>query len=84
MGGTNGIGTLRERSLHAGLKAHLARDGDSIEALVDGYHIDILRDELLIEIQTGNFGKMKSKLSKLLQTHEILLIYPIPTGRIAH
>jgi hypothetical protein len=44
---------------------------------VDGFVIDIVRDDLLIEIQTGNFSAIKSKLYRLTRTHQVRLIYPI-------
>ncbi|MCP4611070.1 MAG: hypothetical protein GY845_20365 [Planctomycetes bacterium] len=39
--------------------------------------IDIVRDDLLLEIQTGNFASIKRKMIELVHTHEIRLIYPI-------
>lgn len=75
---SNGIGTLREQSLHAQLKAWLAQPGDFTEQVVDGYHIDILRPGLLIEIQTGKFAALKRKLPALLDKHQVQLVYPIP------
>ncbi|KAA3658667.1 MAG: hypothetical protein DWQ04_24420 [Chloroflexi bacterium] len=79
----NQIGTLSERSLHAELKGWLAQPGDQQEVQVDGFFIDIVRDvptggQLLIEIQTRNFGAMKRKLAKLLPNHQVLLVHPIP------
>jgi hypothetical protein len=71
------IGTLNEKSLHAALKAHYARLGDVVEAVVDGYVIDLVRDDLLIEVQTGNFAALKDKLEALLDEHRVLLVYPI-------
>ncbi len=44
---------------------------------VDGFVIDIVRDDLLLEIQTGNFASIRSKLKKLLRSHRVRLIYPI-------
>lgn len=73
----NGIGTLSEKSLHAGLKDWFAREGDQIEAEVDGFQIDIKRGDLLIEIQTGNFSAIKRKLRRLVESHPVLLIHPI-------
>ncbi|MHA1907588.1 MAG: hypothetical protein ACW98Y_09870 [Candidatus Thorarchaeota archaeon] len=77
----NGIGTLAERSLHSMLKDRLTEPGDRQEVKVDGYVIDIVRDDLLIEIQTRNFGTMKTKLMALLPNHRIRLVHPIPTVR---
>ena len=44
---------------------------------VDGYVIDIVRDNLKLEIQTSNFSSIKSKLKDLVGVHRIRLIYPI-------
>lgn len=49
-----GIGRLNEGPLHAALKRWCARPGDRLEAVVDGYVIDIVRADLLLEIQTGH------------------------------
>jgi len=76
---TNGIGTLSERSLHASIKDWYAKSGDEIEAQVDGFFIDILRDDLLVEIQTRHLYAMRRKLVKLLgKGHNILVLHPIP------
>ncbi len=73
----NGIGTLAEKSLHAGIKAWYGRAGDRFEVAVDGFVIDIMRGEQLVEIQTGNFGALKRKLPRLLENYELLLLYPV-------
>lgn len=75
--GGGGIGLLNERPLHASLKTWCARDGDRFEVPVGGYVVDIVRDDLLIEIQTGNFPALKSKLARLVRTHRVRLVYPI-------
>jgi hypothetical protein len=73
----SGIGLLNEKPLHASLKAWYAQPGDQFEVAVDGFVIDIVRDDLLLEIQTGNFSSIKSKLKDLVRVHQIRLIYPI-------
>ena len=72
-----GIGLLNEKPLHASLNQWYARPGDQFEVTVDGFVIDIVRDDLLIEIQTGNFASIKSKLTKLARYHRVRLVYPI-------
>jgi hypothetical protein len=72
-----GIGLLNEKPLHASLKQWYARPGDRLEVVVDGFVIDIVRDDLLIEIQTGNFAAIKSKLTNLVRYHRVRLVYPI-------
>jgi hypothetical protein len=76
-GAGNGIGTLRESSLHAQLKEWYQQPGDGIEVEVGGYLVDLVRGELLIEIQTGNFTAIRAKLRRLLQDHPVRLVYPI-------
>lgn len=71
------IGLLNEKPLHASLKQWYAQPGDRFEVAVDGFVIDIVRDNLLLEIQTGHFAPIKSKLTTLLRSHPIRLIYPI-------
>lgn len=73
----SGIGLLNEKQLHASLKQWYARPGDRLEVPVDGFVIDIVRDDLLIEIQTCNFSSIKSKLTNLVRYHRVRLVYPI-------
>ncbi len=73
----NEIGTLNEGPLHASLKEWYAEDGDRTEVEVDGYLVDIVRGDLLIEIQTGNFSSIRSKLASLVSQHPVRLVYPI-------
>lgn len=72
-----GIGLLNEKPLHASLKQWYAQPGDRFEVAVDGFVIDIVRDDLLIEIQTRNFSSIKSKLTNLVGRHRVRLVYPI-------
>ena len=68
---------LNEKPLHASLKKWYAQPGDQFEVAVDGYVIDIVRDDLLMEIQSGNFASISSKLKNLVRSHRVRLIYPI-------
>lgn len=78
---TNGIGTHRETSLHADLKAWYAQEGDRIEAVVDGYIVDVVRGDLLIEVQTRGFSALTAKLTTLLESHPVRLVHPIARER---
>lgn len=75
------VGTLREKPLHAALKRWYAETGDRIEEPVDGFVIDLVRDELLIEIQTTGFSSMKRKLVTLLDEHAVHVVHPIPVEK---
>ncbi|MCK5309581.1 MAG: hypothetical protein KAJ64_02950 [Thermoplasmata archaeon] len=76
------IGTLSEKGLHADLKDYLVQPGDKIECPVDGFVADILRDGLVIEIQTQNFGAMRKKLTHLLGYYPVHLVHPIAVERM--
>ncbi len=72
------IGTLAEKSLHAALKQWYVRPGDALEVLVDGFVVDIVRPEGLLEIQTRHLYAMRRKLTRLLERgHTIRLVHPI-------
>jgi hypothetical protein len=73
----SGIGILNEKPLHAGLKQWYSEPGDRFEVAVDGFVIDIVRGDLLIEIQTGNFSAIRSKLTTLARSHRVRLVHPI-------
>ncbi len=76
------IGTLREKPLHASLKRWYARAGDRAEVAVDGYVVDLVRGELLIEIQTRGFSGMKPKITALLaRGHSVRIVHPIAVDR---
>ncbi|MGQ0570088.1 MAG: hypothetical protein ACT4P5_11280 [Armatimonadota bacterium] len=75
------IGTLRETPLHAALKGHLAQAGDKLEAPVAGCVVDILRGDVIFEIQTAGFAALRRKLPGLLERHRVRLVYPIALER---
>ncbi len=76
------IGTLREKPLHASLKEWYERPGDLVECPVGGFVIDLVRGDLLIEIQTSGFSSMKRKVLSLLDTgHLLRIVHPIPVDR---
>jgi len=76
------IGTLREKPLHASLKRWYAQPGDRMEAPVDGFVIDLVRGELLIEVQTSGFSSLKQKIATLLDLdHEVRVVHPIPVNK---
>jgi hypothetical protein len=76
------IGTLREKPLHASLKDWYSRPGDRVEWPVDGFVVDLVRDDLLIEIQTRSFSSMKRKLTSLLKLgRRVRIVHPIAIDR---
>ncbi len=75
------IATLNEGPLHAALKAWYFQDGDGVEVPVAGCQIDLVRDDLLIEIQTRRLGALRGKLERLLVDHRVHLVHPVARER---
>jgi len=71
------IGSLNEKPLHAALKEWYRRDGDQVEVALGGFVIDLIRNDLLIEIQTGGFSAMRRKFDHLLDSHRMHLVHPV-------
>jgi hypothetical protein len=75
------IGTLNEGALHAQLKDWYRRPGDRLEQRVEGYVIDLVRGDLLVEIQTGGFAPLRRKLDVLTQLGPVRLVAPVAVTR---
>jgi hypothetical protein len=75
------IGTLNEGALHAQLKDWYRRPGDQLEHKVGSYVIDLVRDGLLVEFQTGGFAPLRKKLDALAQEHRVRLVAPVAVNR---
>ena len=75
------IGLLGERPLHRSLKYHYAGESGAVEQPVDGFVVDVVKDGLLIEIQTRGFSGAKRKLYSLTSERPVLLVHPIPATK---
>lgn len=76
------IGLRNEKPLHAALKEWYRQAGDGVEVPFEGFVVDLVRDELLIEIQTRGFSGMRNKLRKLLDLgHRVRIVHPIAESR---
>jgi hypothetical protein len=75
------IGTLNEGALHAQLKDWYRRPGDQLEEKVAGYVIDLVRGELLVEIQTGGLAPLRRKLDRLTELGSVRLVVPVALTR---
>jgi len=64
------IGTLNEGALHAQLKEWYRRPGDLLEQVAGGFVVDLVRGDLLVEIQTGGFAPLRRK-PELFDTAEL-------------
>jgi hypothetical protein len=69
---------MTEYSLHSEIKRWYMGSGDELEVKVEDFIVDVIRGELLVEIQTGNFSAIKNKLTELLRNNnQVRLVYPI-------
>ena len=76
------IGTLREKPLHASLKRWYTRPGDRVEVPLAGFVIDLVREDVLIEVQTSGFSSMKKKTALLLELgHRVRIVHSIPIDK---
>jgi hypothetical protein len=76
---------MKEYALHAEIKRFYALPQDRFEAKLDNYIVDLLRGQLVIEVQTRNFSALKPKLQTLTEKYQVRLVYPLPeTKWITH
>ena len=66
-----------ETTLHRQLKALYAGADALIEQRVDGFRIDAVRGEELIEIQHGSLAAIRDKIARLVEQHRVLIVKPI-------
>jgi hypothetical protein len=69
---------MNEYSLHSEIKKAYSLPGDQFEVKLGNYIVDILRQQLVIEVQTKNFSALKEKLQVLTEKHQVRLVYPLP------
>ena len=73
-----GIGTLGEKTVHAVMKNYYAPDEKMHEIPIGHYVADIYDGKQIIEIQNGNFYKIRRKLDAFLKEYPMTVVYPIP------
>lgn len=74
---TNGIGTLKEKTIHAVLKNYYAPNSDDQEKPIEGFVADIYKQGEIIEIQTRHFHTLRKKLEAFLPLYDVTIVYPI-------
>ena len=76
-----GIGTLNETSLHDALKRRYEPDPAKHEVRIYGVVADVCRDDGVIEIQTRDCYRLKSKLTKLLPHIPVTVVIPAAAAK---
>lgn len=76
------IGILSEKLLHASVKNFYC-DLEQYQEVRIGSHVaDICRDGSIIEVQNGNFNKLREKLQDFLKEYYVTVVYPLPASKI--
>ncbi len=75
------IGTLNEKTIHNTLKNYYSEE-ISHEAKIGDFYADAICENGIVEVQTANFLRLKSKLSKMLRACHVTVVYPFE--RIVH
>ena len=71
-----GIGTYKERTLHASLKKFIEPDMDKHEIKYKSFVCDIKNEKSIYEIQTRSFNTMRKKLEAFLKDDIVTIVYP--------
>jgi len=69
---------VTEKTLHEQLKKLYARENGKVESILGDYRVDVVRGDLLIEIQTRSFSSIRKKLRRLVKDHRVRLVHPVP------
>lgn len=77
----HGFGTLQEKTVHAVMKLYYEPDEDYHEVPVEGYIADIYTGNRIIEIQNGNFNRLRPKLEAFLPLYQVMVVLPIPHNK---
>ena len=73
----NEIGTLAERRLHSVLKFYYENDPALHEIKIGRFFADIVTGHEIIEIQTGDLGRLGRKLDVFLKDHTVTVVHPM-------
>lgn len=79
--GHAGIGTYKEKTLHAVLKRYIEPNDNCQEIGVGSFVADIFNENGIIEIQTRDFNRLRKKLAYFLNEHIVTIVYPIPATK---
>ena len=72
-----------ETSLHRELKILYAGAGRRPKFAAEGYRIDAVTDDRLIEIQHGSLSAIRDKIRRLVESHRVLVVKPIVAAQAA-
>lgn len=72
-----------ETTLHRQLKSLYAADPEQKEVALGRYRIDAIDDAgRLVEVQCAGLGAIRSKIGKLVRSHDVVVIKPVVATRL--
>ena len=69
---------MTEQTLHEQLKELYALETGKVESVLGDYRVDVVKGNLLVEIQTRSFSSIRKKLRRLVKDHKVRLVHPVP------
>jgi hypothetical protein len=66
-----------EFTLHRQLKTHFAGTDAQFELSVDGFRVDVVNGQQLVEIQHGPLSAIRDKVRTLLERHQVRVVKPL-------
>jgi hypothetical protein len=71
-----------ETTLHQQLKEVYCDDPDMREVVVDGYRIDAVIGEELVEVQQAGLGQIRDKVRGLLNSYHVRVVKPLAARKV--
>ncbi|MCR4588425.1 MAG: hypothetical protein K5682_08470 [Lachnospiraceae bacterium] len=78
----DGIGKLSEKLMHVTVKNFYCDDPSRQEIKIGTHVADICVDDSIVEVQNGNFIKLRDKLEDFLPDYYVTIAYPLPARKI--
>lgn len=85
----NVIGIQKEKILHKTIKYYLCSDDNTHEVKINKLsngvlYADVLENNVIYEVQTSNFNKLRKKLDCFLTNYIVTIVYPIAHKKIIY
>ncbi|REK21050.1 MAG: hypothetical protein DWQ45_03205 [Planctomycetota bacterium] len=71
-----------ETTLHRQLKERYAAEEERREVTVDGFRIDAVVDDRLVEVQSASLSAIRDKIRDLVQRHDVLVVKPLAARKL--
>ena len=85
----NVIGIQKEKILHKTMKYYICSDDNKHEVKINKlsrgvFYADVFENNVIYEIQTSNFNKLRKKLDCFLTNYVVTIVYPLAHRKIIY